>query len=125
MAATFTEVSSLNSAVYDQDLPGRRITCIGTLNLGTHASGGVAVTAAIVNAGISNTDHHFGTIDYIEILGRSVDLTCSARYVRSSGKVQVGLEDGTSGVVADASTADLSGAGKTFDVKVIGTRAEY
>lgn len=121
MALVFTALTTpkIGSALVDRN-PDGTVTIWGTVNVGNpHAAGGVAITPALVNAGIADSDSHITSIQYVEILGRSVDLTCSARYVRSSGKIQVALEDGTSGIHADASTADLSAAGKTFDCKVI------
>lgn len=119
MALVFTALTTpkIGSALADRN-PDGTVTIWGTVNVGTHAANGVAITPALVNAGITDSDSHIASIEYVEIVGRSVDLTCSARYVRSSGKIQVALEDGTSGIHADASTADLSAAGKTFDCKV-------
>lgn len=91
----------------------------GTLNVGTHAAGGVALDTDDINAAFTNTQEQIETLYRVDPLGRSVDGTCAARWVNATSKFQVFLEDGTSGVHADASTADLSSANKTFDVCVV------
>lgn len=105
------------------------VTVHGTLNLGDpHAAGGVAITAAIVNAGIvaagwTQTAEQIATIVDIEFKGRSTDLTTAFQYIPSTGKVQAALEDGTSGVHADAGTGDLSSANKSVRCKITATVA--
>lgn len=122
MPLVFTALTTpkIGSALADRN-PDGTVTIWGTVNVGaSHAAGGVAITAALVNAGITDSDSHISSIEYVEILGRSVDLTATAKYIRSSGKIQLALEDQTSGVTADAGTYDASSANKTFDCKVIG-----
>lgn len=120
MAVTFT--------AYSDPKPGNQIAgrqpnqlreIYGTLNVGTHAVGGVVIAIADINAVFSSSQEQISELVRVDPLGRSVDGTCGARWVNASDKFQVFLEDGTSGVHADAATADLSSANKTFDVRVL------
>lgn len=125
MAATFTLITSPRpgSGLAHRN-PDNTVTLYGVINPGNpHAAGGVEVTAAIVNAGISDSTLQIASILLIKPLGRSVDLKSEARWVRSSGKLQWAFEDQTSGVHADAGTADLSNANNDVDVEIIATVA--
>mgnify|MGYP000072399172 CR=1 FL=1 len=124
MAATFTLITSPRpgSGLAHRN-PDNTVTLYGSVNCGTHAVGGVSLTPAIVNAGISDTTLQIASILLVKVLGRSVDLKSSAKWVRSSAKLQWAFEDQTSGVHADAGTADLSNANNDVDVEIIATVA--
>lgn len=91
----------------------------GTLNVGTHASGGVELDIDDINAAFTNTQEQIETLYRVDPLGCSVDGLSKARWVNATSKFQVFTDDGTSGIPADAGTADLSSANKTFDVCVV------
>jgi hypothetical protein len=120
MAITFTAYTSPKpgNQVASRN-PNQLRTIYGSLNLGTHASGGVVITAAIINAAFASPQEQITGIVRVDPLGRSVDGTCGARWVNADSKFRAFLEDGTSGVHADAGTADLSAAGKSFDVCIL------